>query len=82
MVTTRKFLNISPCLLYRYDQYSDGWDTAITIKVCGENVRFFHTKKKGVDRVFVDHPSFLAKVGDCSNGMISVMFTLHSHHRL
>lgn len=28
----------------------------------GEDVRFFHSKKKGVDRVFVDHPMFLAKV--------------------
>jgi len=25
-------------------------------------VRFFHARKSGVDRVFVDHPSFLAKV--------------------
>ena len=28
----------------------------------GEKVGFFHEKKKGVDRVFVDHPLFLAKV--------------------
>ena len=28
----------------------------------GEDVRFFHSNKKGVDRVFVDHPSFLSKV--------------------
>lgn len=27
-----------------------------------ETVRFFHTYKRGVDRVFVDHPLFLAKV--------------------
>lgn len=27
-----------------------------------ENVRFFHCYKRGVDRVFVDHPIFLAKV--------------------
>jgi len=46
----------------RYDQYYDGWDTSITTQVCGENVRFFHAKKQGVDRVFIDHPSFLAKV--------------------
>ena len=28
----------------------------------GENVRYFHVMEKGVDRVFVDHPYFLAKV--------------------
>ncbi|GMH43688.1 hypothetical protein BSKO_11610 [Bryopsis sp. KO-2023] len=53
-----KVMTIAP----RYDQYSDGWDTSITVEVCGEQVRFFHAKKKGVDRVFVDHPWFLAKV--------------------
>ena len=26
------------------------------------NVRFFHCYKRGVDRVFVDHPMFLEKV--------------------
>lgn len=46
----------------RYDQYYDGWDTSITAKICGETVRFFHAKKQGVDRVFIDHPFFLAKV--------------------
>lgn len=28
-----------------------------------ETVRFFHCYKRGVDRVFVDHPYFLEKVG-------------------
>lgn len=28
-----------------------------------EKVRFFHCHKRGVDRVFVDHPLFLEKVG-------------------
>ena len=28
-----------------------------------EKVGFFHCYKRGVDRVFVDHPSFLEKVG-------------------
>ena len=28
-----------------------------------EKVRFFHCYKRGVDRVFVDHPWFLEKVG-------------------
>ena len=46
----------------RYDQYSDAWDTSVVCDVLGEQVRFFHTKRKGVDRVFVDHPIFLAKV--------------------
>ena len=48
-----------PC---RYDQYSDAWDTSVVVNILGEDVRFFHSKKKGVDRVFVDHPMFLAKV--------------------
>lgn len=46
----------------RYDQYSDAWDTSTTINVLGEEIRFFHSNKSGVDRVFVDHPMFLAKV--------------------
>lgn len=40
----------------RYDQYKDAWDTSVEIDVLGEKVRFFHTKQKGVDRVWVDHP--------------------------
>ena len=52
-----KVMSIAP----RYDQYRDGWDTTITVKVMGETVRYFHCHKKGVDRVFVDHPWFLAK---------------------
>lgn len=50
----------------RYDQYSDAWDTSITVNVMGEDVRFFHAKKKGVDRVFVDHHMFLSKVRPAS----------------
>ncbi|KAL4458488.1 hypothetical protein ABPG75_013353 [Micractinium tetrahymenae] len=46
----------------RYDQYQDAWDTSVVINVLGEDVRFFHTVKKGVHRVWVDHPWFLAKV--------------------
>ncbi len=46
----------------RYDQYSDAWDTSVVVEIMGEKVGFFHSKKKGVDRVFVDHPVFLAKV--------------------
>lgn len=29
-----------------------------------EKVRFFHCYKRGVDRVFVDHPIFLEKVSN------------------
>ncbi|KAJ1390635.1 Starch synthase, catalytic domain [Sesbania bispinosa] len=50
----------------RYDQYKDAWDTDVTIEVKvgdrTEKVRFFHCYKRGVDRVFVDHPMFLEKV--------------------
>lgn len=50
----------------RYDQYKDGWDTNVVIRVQVGNkteiVRFFHCYKRGVDRVFVDHPMFLEKV--------------------
>ncbi|CAG9462036.1 unnamed protein product [Pedinophyceae sp. YPF-701] len=53
-----KVMTIAP----RYDQYKDAWDTSVVIDVMGEPVRFFHTVDKGVDRVWVDHPWFLAKV--------------------
>ncbi|KAG2603997.1 hypothetical protein PVAP13_4NG035000 [Panicum virgatum] len=50
----------------RYDQYKDAWDTSVVseIKVGDryETVRFFHCYKRGVDRVFIDHPSFLERV--------------------
>lgn len=50
----------------RYDQYKDAWDTDVVVEIQVGNkiepVRFFHTHKRGVDRVFVDHPIFLAKV--------------------
>ncbi|KAL8138910.1 LOW QUALITY PROTEIN: hypothetical protein V2J09_004911 [Rumex salicifolius] len=50
----------------RYDQYKDGWDTNVVVQIpVGnkvETVRFFHCYKRGVDRVFVDHPMFLEKV--------------------
>eukprot|EP00245_Coleochaete_scutata_P001752 TRINITY_DN12208_c0_g1_i1.p1 TRINITY_DN12208_c0_g1~~TRINITY_DN12208_c0_g1_i1.p1 ORF type:complete len:614 (+),score=139.34 TRINITY_DN12208_c0_g1_i1:144-1985(+) len=57
-----RVMTVSP----RYDQYKDAWDTDTTVDVkVGnkiETVRFFHTYKRGVDRVFIDHPLFLAKV--------------------
>ncbi|XP_010529676.1 PREDICTED: granule-bound starch synthase 1, chloroplastic/amyloplastic [Tarenaya hassleriana] len=50
----------------RYDQYKDSWDTCAVVQIqVGnrvETVRFFHCYKRGVDRVFVDHPMFLEKV--------------------
>ncbi|XP_023520496.1 granule-bound starch synthase 1, chloroplastic/amyloplastic-like [Cucurbita pepo subsp. pepo] len=50
----------------RYDQYKDSWDTDVTAEVkVGDQmftIRFFHCYKRGVDRVFVDHPIFLQKV--------------------
>ncbi|OAY68341.1 Granule-bound starch synthase 1, chloroplastic/amyloplastic [Ananas comosus] len=50
----------------RYDQYADAWDTNALAQVkvgnSYETVRFFHCYKRGVDRVFIDHPMFLAKV--------------------
>merc|ERR1711966_412963 len=57
-----RVMSIAP----RYDQYYDAWDTEFTAEVpMGDEmttVRFFHAFKKGVDRVFVDHPLFLEKV--------------------
>ncbi|RLN13601.1 granule-bound starch synthase precursor [Panicum miliaceum] len=50
----------------RYDQYKDAWDTSVVSEIkMGdryETVRFFHCYKRGVDRVFIDHPSFLERV--------------------
>jgi granule-bound starch synthase len=51
-------MTISP----RYDQYEGAWDTAVTVNVMGHDCRYFHERKKDVDRVFVDNPLFLAKV--------------------
>ncbi|KAF3434172.1 hypothetical protein FNV43_RR25275 [Rhamnella rubrinervis] len=61
-VNGHRVMTVSP----RYDQYKDAWDTEVLaeIKVGDriETVRFFHCYKRGVDRVFVDHPMFLEKV--------------------
>lgn len=46
----------------RYDQYEDAWDTSVSVEIDGETIRYFHTFVKGVHRVWVDHPLFLAKV--------------------
>ncbi|PON73500.1 Glycogen synthase [Parasponia andersonii] len=57
-----RVMTISP----RYDQYKDAWDTCVLVDIQVadriETVRFFHCYKRGVDRVFVDHPWFLEKV--------------------
>ncbi|XP_050268822.1 granule-bound starch synthase 1, chloroplastic/amyloplastic [Quercus robur] len=57
-----RVMSVSP----RYDQYKDAWDTSVAVEMkVGdriETVRFFHCYKRGVDRVFVDHPMFLEKV--------------------
>ncbi|KAG6730437.1 hypothetical protein I3843_01G077900 [Carya illinoinensis] len=57
-----RVMTVSP----RYDQYKDAWDTEVTVELQvgdgKETVRFFHSYKRGVDRIFVDHPAFLEKV--------------------
>ena len=53
-----KVMTVSP----RYDQYEGAWDTSVHCEALGKSVGFFHEKEKGVDRIFVDHPDFLAKV--------------------
>ena len=51
----------------RFDQYADAWDTSVTLNVDGQEVRFFHcVDRHGVNRVWVDHNSFLSKVRVCS----------------
>jgi granule-bound starch synthase len=63
-------MTVSP----RYDQYKDSWDTGVSIDIKvgdkTESVRFFHIYKRGVDRVFVDHPWFLEKVWGKTGGKI------------
>ncbi|KAF3789416.1 Granule-bound starch synthase 1 [Nymphaea thermarum] len=65
-----RVMTISP----RYDQYNDAWDTNVLVQVNvgdrTETVRFFHCYKRGVDRVFVDHPWFLAKVWGITAGKL------------
>jgi len=39
----------------------------VTRNIDGQEVRYFHTKKNGVDRVWIDNDAFLAKVKCCSS---------------
>ncbi len=39
----------------------------MTRNIDGQEVRYFHTKKNGVDRVWIDNDAFLAKVKRCSS---------------
>lgn len=59
-------LTIAP----RYDQYADAWDTSVTRHIDGQEVRYFHTKKNGVDRVWIDNDAFLAKVWGKTGGKL------------
>eukprot|EP00873_Tetraselmis_striata_P011713 jgi/Tetstr1/431977/TSEL_021454.t1 len=61
-----KVMTVSP----RYDQYKEAWDTSVTSNILGEEVRYFHAKIKGVDRVFVDSPLFLAKIWGKTGSML------------
>jgi len=65
---------------FRYDQYADAWDTSVTRNIDGQEVRYFHTKKNGVDRVWIDNDAFLAKVS-LFQGMhiISVSICAHKY---
>jgi len=66
-----RVMTISP----RYDQYADAWDTEFVVTIrhgpyAGETVRAFHAVKGNVDRVFVDHASFLSKVWGKTKGKL------------
>ncbi|CAA6655880.1 unnamed protein product [Spirodela intermedia] len=65
-----RVMTVSP----RYDQYKEAWDTSVLLelKVADKvyTVRFFHCHRKGVDRVFVDHPLFLEKVWGKTGGKL------------
>jgi len=58
----------------RYDQYEEAWDTSYWSSVpmgdCQVPVHCFHTIQSKVDRVFVDHDCFLAKVQGKTGSML------------
>nr|AEH27527.1 putative starch synthase [Amorphophallus konjac] len=65
-----RVMTVSP----RYDQYKDAWDTSVLLEIKVRDtvytVRFFHCYKRGVDRVFIDHPLFLEKVWGKTGGKL------------
>ncbi|KAF6176872.1 hypothetical protein GIB67_026559 [Kingdonia uniflora] len=72
-----RVITVSP----RYNQYKDAWDTNVSVEIkVGdkiETVRFFHCYKRGVDRVFVDHPIFLEKVKSVTGSKILRILKSH-----
>lgn len=43
----------------RYAEYDDTEDTGVAVELLGHSeIRYFHRRHKGVDWVFVDHPSY------------------------
>ncbi|KAL9138797.1 UDP glucose starch glucosyltransferase [Amphidinium carterae] len=58
----------------RYDQYAEAWDTSYwsTVKMADseEPVHAFHAIESKVDRVFLDHECFLAKVWGKTGSML------------
>jgi len=41
----------------RYKSYPEAWDTGIKQTINGHTLGFYHCSDRGVDRVFIDHPS-------------------------
>jgi hypothetical protein len=62
--------NMQACGMLR----RDAWDTGVVSNIDGDTVRFFHTRDKGVDRVWVDHECFLAKASMSWDSPSSVSF--------
>ncbi|KAL9138819.1 UDP glucose starch glucosyltransferase [Amphidinium carterae] len=58
----------------RYDQYEEAWDTSywstVQMGSCQESVHAFHAIESKVDRVFLDHECFLAKVWGKTGSML------------
>jgi len=58
----------------RYDQYAEAWDTGYWSHVpmgdTAEPVHAFHAFQSKVDRVFIDHDSFLSKVPRKTGSML------------
>ena len=41
----------------RYKNYTNAWDTGVRISLDGHEISYYHAIDRGVDRVFIDHPS-------------------------